>query len=81
MTKKKSKSKKEDVKKIEDVVAEQCDEVKVKQETKHYYVCQGKTITSKRGLKISGNLVCEDDLGGGKKSLDRLLNMGCLELR
>ncbi len=79
------KSKKEDVKQCDDVEVKQCDDVEVKQcddvEVKHYYVCKNKTITSMRGLILSGKKVLESDLSGGKKSLDILLVKGCIELR
>ncbi len=72
---KKSKSKKEDV------IVEQCEDVIVKAKQNFYYVCKGKTITSKKGLILSGQHVTEHDLQGGKDSLDALLHKGCVELR
>lgn len=69
MAKRKVKCKKEDI--------NLCDEVIVK----HYYVCKGKTITSKKGLLLSGMIVCADDLGGGQSSIDALLTKCCIELR
>ena len=48
---------------------------------KHYYVCKGVTLTSKNRLLHPGDCLCENDLSGGKKSLEYLLNKDRIELR
>lgn len=66
-------------KKLDDVVID--DVVVKKPKPKLHYVCDGVTITSKKGILISGKCVFENDLSGGKKALDALLKKGCIELR
>ena len=55
--------------------------VEVKPRQKYYYVCAGRSITSKKGLLESGIQVHDNYFAGGKQSIDRLLKKGTIELR
>ncbi len=68
-----------DIKKQDVIVEKQ--EVIQKPKKKSYYVCKGKSITSKRGVLGPGKCICENDFTGGKDALDRLLKKSSIELR
>lgn len=41
-----------------------------------FYVCEGKAVTTKRGIRADGAEITADDLAGGKEALDAFVKSG-----
>ena len=68
----------------EKLVEEEKDEKPKKKKSKAkskvvvYKVVDGKAITSKKGILSGGRIVTDDCFPGGKKTLDALVESGCV---
>lgn len=43
------------------------------------FVCEGKSITSKKGILKAGDEVKAEYFAGGQKDLDALIKLGCVK--